>query len=86
MSKKGFIRITDQLYKQNWTDIAPIFKYFKPYRIDVHYINTDGNWHFYGTSEYFDIVPEGAIIPEYEVTVTWATGYEKTYAFKKINP
>jgi len=87
MSKKGFIRITDQLYKENWLDIAPIFKDFKPFHIEFRPQEND-IWYFYGYSEKFEQVNEGERIPEYEVIITKGESWyiPATYTVKKINP
>ena len=77
--KKGVIRISNEVYNDCWIAVADIFKEFKPNHIEFRHWEND-LWYFYGTSESFDIVNEGEIIPFYEVLFDTVN---KTYSFKK---
>ena len=67
--KKGIIKISDGLYKDNWEDISVIFKDFRPTHIEFRHWENNV-WYFYGESEKFDKVKEGDPIPFYDVLFT----------------
>lgn len=81
--RKGFIKMTDQLYKENWKDIYIFFKDFRPTHIEFRHWEND-IWYFYGESELFDIIKEGMQIPQYEVMLTRHNDNTITYEFKKV--
>ena len=69
--RKGIIKISKDLYENYWETIYPIFKDFKPIRIELEYWNHD-DIVLYGVSDKFDAVSEGEVIPYYGVTINEA--------------
>jgi len=67
--KKGFIRISKQLYDESYDLISPLFLLFKPMHIEFRHWEND-IWYFWGTSEKFDELKEGDAVPGYEVLIT----------------
>lgn len=81
--KKGFIKITDTLYKNSWDIVYLIFKDFKPSHIEFRH--WDNNiWVFYGESEYFKELKEGEPVPQYEAVVTWSEDKNYFVEFKSL--
>ena len=78
---KGFIKITDPIYKQHWNMVAKIMKDFRPFHIEFRPYENDV-WYFYGESKKFDHVEEGELIPEYMAIFTkknnrWTFRFER---------
>lgn len=78
---KGIIRITHQLYHNNYDVISAIFRDFKPLHIECEYWNI-GDFKFYGESDSFDEIKEGDVIPEYLIEIT--THDDGIYSYKFI--
>ncbi len=66
---KGFIKISNDVYVKMWGTLYIIFKDFRPTHIEFRHWEND-IWYFYGTSDLFDEVKEGDIIPQYDVLLT----------------
>lgn len=64
--KKGLIKISNELYQNNWEQISLIFKDFKPNHIEFRHWENDV-WYFYGVCDLFEVLKEGEVIPFYEV-------------------
>jgi len=82
--KKGLIKITDTLYKNDWSIISAIFKDFRPTHIEFRYWEND-IWYFWGTSDLFDDITdfnECQSIPIYDVIFT-KIGDSFIYEFKR---
>jgi hypothetical protein len=79
--KRGIIKISDILYKEDWSIISEIFKDFRPTHIEFRHWEND-IWYLFGESEMFDEVKEGEKVPEYTVIFTFTSHPDKTYTFK----
>lgn len=80
--RKGIVKISDQIYKQDWKLISVIFRDFRPSHIEFRYWEND-IWYFYGTSDLFDEISEGEIPPHYEVIFTRNEDGNHTYKFQR---
>jgi hypothetical protein len=73
--KKGIIKITDELYRNNYNEICKIFNYFKPTHIEFRHWEND-IWYLYGESDLFEEIKEGEQIPFYLASfLNTKTGY-----------
>jgi len=81
--KKGYIKITDVLIKQLWSDIYVIFKHFRPTHIELRHWEND-IWYFYGESELFDELKEGEVVPQYECCFTKLNDGTISYQFDRV--
>ena len=79
---KGFIKISDQLYREEWGTLYIFMKDFRPTHIEFRHWEND-IWYMYGVSEKFDIVNEGENIPQYDVIFTKDSLNNITYEFKR---
>lgn len=79
--RKGFFKISDELYTQDWDIISQIFKDFRPIRISKWNAEI---WYVMGVSDKFDEVDEGEPTPEYVVVFTRQPDGELTYVFKRV--
>ena len=66
--RKGFIKITDAIYREQWGFVYPIFKHFRPNHIEFRHWEND-IWYFYGECEFFDELKEGQSVPQYDVII-----------------
>lgn len=66
--KKGFVRITDFLYKNDYEAVKILFSNFRPTYIEFRYWENDV-WYLYGESELFEELKEGQLIPEYSFII-----------------
>ena len=82
--KKGFIKITDFLYKKEYAVISQIFTDFRPTHIEFRHWENDV-WYIYGESECFDEVIEGEVIPQYEVIFKTRLEGGHYHEFRKFN-
>ena len=81
--KKGFIKVSDILIKQDWGKLYIFFKDFRPTYIEFRHWEND-TWHYYGVSELFDELKEGEQVPQYEVIFTSHPDSSLTYEFKRL--
>ncbi len=71
--RKGFIKISNQLYTERYELICGIFLVFRPTHIEFrHWENS--TWYIWGESNCFDELKKGDTIPQYEALVTPHTG------------
>jgi len=77
--KKGFFKITDVIYRNDWQIVSLIFKDFRPLHIEFRHWENNV-WYLYGESEFFAPVEEGVIPPQYDITVT--SNEDGTYTLK----
>ena len=80
--KKGILKISKDLYENHWETLYPIFKDFKPIRIELEYWNHD-DIILYGVSDKFDEVSEGEIIPYYVVRID-TSKKDSTVVFTRV--
>ena len=81
--KKGFIKISNELYVNHWNEIYVIMKDFRPINIDYRHWEND-TWYIYGVSEMFDELKEGEVLPQYLVIFEQNNG-KRNYRFEKVN-
>ena len=81
--KKGFIKISDALYKEAWSDIYIFFKDFRPTHIEFRHWEND-MWYLYGVSELFTELKEGDAVPQYDVEFTKHQDGSLTFVFKRF--
>jgi len=80
---KGVIRISKQLYNENYDIVCLIFKDFKPLHIENEHWNI-GDYVIYGESYLFDVVKEGEVIPNYTVIFQKIEDDSYIYNFVKL--
>ena len=88
--KSGFIKISNGVYENMWSDIYILFKDFRPTHIEFRPWEND-IWYLYGVSDLFDEVKEGESVPQYDVIFTdhKTKNHDKscnyfTYEFKRV--
>lgn len=81
--KRGFIKCSDALIKQDWKYLYVFFKDFRPTHIEFRHWEND-IWYFYGVSEKFETVKEGECVPQYDVVFTKQENGELLYEFNKV--
>ena len=64
--KRGPIKISDEMYRNEWPLIYIFFKDFRPTHIEFRHWEAN-TWYLYGESDLFDENIEGEAIPEYSV-------------------
>ena len=65
---KGYIKVSNDIYKGDMNIMAGIFSFFRPLRIEQEVWAHD-DWVIYGESERFEPLPKGKQIPRYNITV-----------------
>jgi hypothetical protein len=81
--KKGFIKISDTLYKDSWKDLYIFLKDFRPTHIEFRHWEND-IWYLYGISDLFDELKAGDAVPQYDVMFSKHEDNPLTYEFKRI--
>ena len=81
---KGFIKISNELYVNNWERLYVIMKDFRPIHIEFRHWEND-IWYVYGVSKKFDKLTLGEVVPQYDVIITEDENKGLTYEFKRIN-
>ena len=85
---KGFIKISDVLYRNEWEMVSLLFKYFRPTHIEFKHWENDV-WVLYGESGLFEELKEGEKIPQYDaIFTTFSTkeGIASSIEFKRVKP
>lgn len=67
--KKGFIKMTKDIYENMYNSCHIFFKDFRPTHIEFRHWEND-IWYLYGVSELFDVLNEGEALPQYDVIFT----------------
>lgn len=80
---KGFIKISDVLYKNDWSNLYIFMKDFRPTHIEFRHWEND-IWYMYGVSEKFEPLKEGDVVPQYDVLFTKQEDGTLTYEFKRL--
>jgi len=80
---EGFIKISNELYVNDWERLHVIMKDFRPTHIEFRSWEND-IWYFYGVSKKFDKLTLGEFVPQYEVIITEDENKGLTYEFKRI--
>jgi hypothetical protein len=80
--RKGIIKITDDIIKNDWGTLHIFFKDFRPTHIEFRHWENDV-WYFYGVSDLFDELKEAESVPFYDVVFT-RIGGSFTYKFNRI--
>jgi hypothetical protein len=80
---KGFIKISDVLYKEDWSSLYIFMKDFRPTHIEFRHWEND-IWYMYGVSEKFDPLKEAEAVPQYDVLFTRQENGTLTYEFKRL--
>jgi hypothetical protein len=78
---KGFIKISDILYREEWDKFYIFMKDFRPTHIEFRHWEND-IWYMYGVSAKFKPVKEGEDVPQYDVLFTTHKDGSLTYEFK----
>jgi len=80
---KGLIKISNEIYCNQWDLISIIFESFRP--INIEFRHWENNiWYLWGISEKFRKLDEGEKIPEYEVIFTFNKKWQNTYEFNEL--
>ena len=80
---KGFIKISDVLYKEDWSSLYIFMKDFRPTYIEFkHYV--DGFCYMYGVSDKFEPLKKGDAFPQYDVIFTRQQDGTLAYEFKRV--
>lgn len=85
---KGFIKISDVLYRNEWPVVSLLFKYFRPTHIEFRHWGNDV-WVLYGESSLFEELKEGEKVPQYDVifrTFSSKCGIVSSVDFKRVKP
>ena len=80
---KGYIKISHELYVNQWKEIHPIIKEFRQTHIKKDSVNNI--WLVYGVSKMFDELKEGDEVPEYRLILCWDKNKTMTYEFIREN-
>lgn len=80
--KKGFIKITNEVYNNLWGISYQIFKDFKPYHIEFRKSEND-MWYFFGTCDSFDELKEGEEPKNYMAVFTMQDDGTYRHSFQK---
>lgn len=67
--KRGFIKMTKDIYENMWSELYIFFKDFRPTHIEFRHWEND-IWYLYGVSDLFDEIKEGEVLPQYDVIFT----------------
>lgn len=82
--KKGFIRMTNDIYNNNWDIAHQIFKDFKPTHIEFRRHEND-MWYFWGTCDSFDELKEGEEPKQYIAIFVMQDDKTYRHSFQKMN-
>lgn len=80
--RKGYIKITNTLYLNEWDIISRIFKKFRISHVEFRPWENDV-WYFYGDCSEFDFISEGQPVPQYDVIFTTGMDNNTDYKFIK---
>jgi|GEM_PF-3113581 len=80
---KGLVKISNQLYVNDWARLYVFMKDFRPTHIEFRYWEND-TWYIYGVSEMFDELKEGDAVPKYDVIFTQHVNKDINYEFKRV--
>ena len=80
---KGFIKVSDIIYREAWSDIYIFLKDFRPTHIEFRHWEND-IWYLYGVSSKFDPINEGDAIPQHDVMFTKREDGGHDYEFKRV--
>lgn len=80
--KKGFFKITDDMYKNGWEYVSMIFKDFRPTHLEFRHWEND-MWYLYGVSDKFSELKEGDAVPQYDAIFTKQEDGATIYEIKK---
>lgn len=83
MMNKGLVKISNELYVNDWETIYIFMKDFRPTHIEFRHWEND-TWYMYGISKMFDELKEGDAVPQYDVIFTQHGNKEITYKFKRV--
>lgn len=81
--KRGFIKCSDKLIKDEWQHLYIFFKDFRPTHIEFRHWENDV-WYFWGVSELFEELKEGDAVPQYDVLFTKHDDGSLTYKFERF--
>ena len=81
---KGLIKISNELYVNDWQRLSVFMKDFRPIHIEFRHWEND-IWYIYGVSEMFDELKEGEAVPEYDVIFTEYENRDGTYKFERVH-
>ena len=80
---KGFLKISNELYVNDWQQLHIFMKDFRPTHIEFrHWENSI--WYMYGVSAMFDELKEGDVVPQYDLIFTQHENKDITYKFKRV--
>jgi len=65
--RQGIIRMSNDIYQNNWKQIYMMFSEFRPAYIEFRHWDNN-TWYFYGQSEHFEAIQEGQSLPFYVVS------------------
>lgn len=77
----GIVKISDELYSNNYDSCKVIFEHLRPLNIKFHH----RQWFIKGESQFFDDVAEGDGIPQYIAEITYASGKAILAKFERVN-
>jgi len=80
--RKGFFKISDEMYTKDWDIISLIFKDFRP--IHLEFNRHTNIWVIAGVSDKFDKVREDEPTPQYDIIFTRHPNNEYTYFFERV--
>lgn len=80
---KGLIKISNELYINQWSELYIFMKDFRPTHIEFRHWENN-TWYIYGVSEMFDKAKEGNAVPEYFVIFNHYENKDSTYKFERI--
>jgi len=83
MMNKGLVKISNELYVNDWDRIYFFMKDFRPTYIEFRHWEND-IWYIYGISKMFDELKEGDAIPQYDIIFTQHENNDITYKFERV--
>jgi len=83
MMNKGLVKISNELYVNDWERLCIFMKDFRPTHIEFRHWEND-TWYMYGVSKMFDKLKEGDAVPQYDVIFTQHENKDITYEFKRV--
>jgi hypothetical protein len=78
--KKGYVKISNDVYTKDWDFISGVFKYFRPTHIEFRHWEND-IWYIYGESLLFKDLAEGEEVPLYNIVMTSHADGTATFKF-----
>lgn len=79
---KGYFKISDAAYKNDWDIVHILMKDFRPIHIEFRHWEND-TWYIYGLSSLFKKLKEGESVPQYEFELNRDKDGKIIYKFKK---